>query len=259
MNYFVAVVLGLIEGITEFLPVSSTFHLIWVAKFLGVEQNDYLKVFEVAIQSGAILAVIGLYFKTLSKNILAWKLIFLSFVPTMLVGFILYKVIKDFFFTNDLLQISVFFLVGVIFIIWEKIWRKKKLTRAGFSLTVKEALLVGLIQSLAVIPGVSRAGAVILSLMYLGVKREEAAKYSFILAVPTILAASAFDLWQNRELLTTQQNYLLPLLVGFLVSFIAAWIFIKWLVNFLAKHTLAVFGYYRVLVSLLLLLYLFTH
>jgi len=126
MNIFAAAVFGVIEGITEYLPISSTFHLIWAAKILAIEQTEFQKLFEVVIQSGAILSVLVLYYQIIFKEQQLIKKIFVSFVPTAIVGFILYRVIKNFFFENYLLQLSLFVLVGIIFIVFEKHNPKKK-------------------------------------------------------------------------------------------------------------------------------------
>lgn len=256
MNYLTAIFLGLVEGLTEFLPISSTFHLIWTGKMLALAENEFLTIFEVVIQAGAIFAVIVLYHQTIWLEKRYFRLLSLSFFPTMLVGLLLYKTIKGVFFANDLLQISVFISFGIVFIIFEKYSHDKKLTRLGNSLKNKEALLVGLAQGLAVIPGISRAGVVILALMLLGIKRAEAAKYSFLLAAPTILAAASFDFWQNKDLLLFNSNYLWQLVIGMIVSFLSALVVMKLFITFLQKHSLVFFGYYRIIVGLLIVVYL---
>lgn len=251
MYYWQAVVLGLIEGITEFLPISSTFHLIWAAKILQIPQSDFLKLFEVAIQGGAILAVLVVYFKKLSTKI------FISFLPTAIVGFVLYKVIKNIFFENLILQLLVFVLMGVIFVAVERLNNKNN-TKSISQISFKQAIIVGLCQSLAVVPGVSRAGAVMLTLFGMKVTRSEAAEYSFLLAVPTILAASFFDLIKSKDILLTQSSNLGLLIIGTLVSFLSALVVIKWLIKFLQNHTLEGFGWYR-LILVAVLFQLFYH
>lgn len=254
MEYIQSIILGIIEGLTEFLPISSTFHLIWATKILGVSQSEFQKLFEVVIQAGAILAVSLLYFRNLLSHPQRIKLVSVSFLPTALIGFILYKLIKGIFFENFPLQLIVFAAVGVVFIIFERYY-KKQYKKTASQIGYKEAFFVGLIQSLAVIPGVSRAGAVMLGMMYLGVKREEAAEYSFLLAIPTIFAAAFFDLLKMREVLVSQSGNIVYLLLGTLVSFISALFVIKWFIRFLQNHTLELFGWYRLVVVLLLLLF----
>lgn len=245
MQVWQAIVLGLVEGITEFLPISSTFHLIWAAKILQIPTTDFLKLFEVAIQGGAILAVLTLYWKKLSAKVMA------SFVPTAVVGLVLYKIIKNIFFENMILQLSVFAGVGILFFIFEK-WYQKQ-TKRITEISYFQAVLIGLIQALAVVPGVSRAGAVILGMMGLGVSREESAKYSFLLAVPTILSASAYDLWKMRSLLSGQTENIQMLIIGSIAAFVSALVIVKWFVGFLQRNTLRTFGWYRLVVALLLL------
>lgn len=244
MQIWQAVVLGLIEGVTEFLPISSTFHLIWVAKLLQIPATDFVKLFEVAIQGGAILAVLTLYWNKLSARVLV------SFIPTAVVGLVLYKIIKGIFFENMTLQLVVFAGVGLLFFVFEKWYQKqtKKITEISFM----QAILIGLIQALAVVPGVSRAGAVMLGMMGLGISREESAKYSFLLAVPTILAASFYDLWKMRSLLSGQIENVQLLIVGSVAAFVSALVIVKWFVGFLQKHTLTIFGWYRFVVAFIL-------
>jgi undecaprenyl-diphosphatase len=246
MQIWQAVVLGLVEGATEFLPISSTFHLIWTAKLLQIPANDFVKLFEVAIQGGAILAVLFLYGRKISTKVMV------SFVPTAVVGLVLYKIIKDVFFENMFLQLGMFAGVGLLFLLFEKmpIRQNKKVV----DLTYVQALVIGLIQALAVIPGVSRAGAVMLGMTGMGISREESAKYSFLLAVPTILAASAYDLWKMRSLLSGQIQNIELLVTGSVVAFFSALIVIKWLIHFLQKNTLEGFGWYRLMLATLMFL-----
>ena len=254
MNLVQAVVLGIIEGLTEYLPISSTFHLIWTAKILGLEQNEFQKAFEVIIQAGAIFAVVFLYWRLWRDKKDLFPKIIVSFIPTALVGFTLYKVIKGFFFENIPLQLILFGLTGIVFIIFEKLSKNPK-SRPVRALSFKEAFVVGLIQALAVIPGVSRAGAVILGLMFFKIKRDEAAEYSFFLAVPTLLAASSLDLVKSAPYLLANRSEFGVLIVGFLAAFVSAAIAVKWFISFLQKHSLTTFGVYRlVVVGLLIIL-----
>lgn len=252
MNILQATLLGVVEGLTEFLPVSSTFHLIWSAKLLGLTQTEFLKLFEVVIQSGAILAVIVLYVQTVISDPKLIKNVIISFIPTAVIGLLLYKVIKNSFFENFILQLIIFASVGVFFIVFEKWAKKHELVKKTDTLSTKEALFIGLAQSIAVFPGVSRAGAVMVALMYRKVSRVEAAKYSFLLAVPTLLSASVLDLLKSKDaLLASSQN--IPLLaVGFLSAFISALIVVKWFIKYLQTHNLTGFGWYRIVASTLL-------
>jgi len=252
MNILNAIILGLVEGVTEFLPISSTAHLIISSKLLNIPQTEFQKFFEVFIQSGAILAVIIIYWKTILKNKNLLINIILSFIPTAIVGLLLHKVIKGIFFESFTLIATSLFIVGLFFIIFEFLLKKKivRTNKKIIQMTILQALTIGLGQSLAVVPGVSRAGAVILTMMIMGFNREESAMYSFVLAVPTLFAASAFDFIKTKpELIFTGSNPLY-LIIGLFTSFISALIAIKWFIGFLQKNTLIYFGIYRIILAL---------
>ncbi|HSD98373.1 MAG TPA: undecaprenyl-diphosphate phosphatase [Patescibacteria group bacterium] len=254
MNIFHAIVLGIVEGLTEFLPVSSTFHLIWVAKLLGLPQTDFQKLFEVFIQGGAILSIFVLYWQVVTKDFQLVKKVAVAFVPTAIVGLVLYKVIKDVFFAQTILMLVVFISIGLLFFVTEFLIKKEhlKLTKELTSLTYMQAAFIGLLQALAVMPGVSRAGAVIVAMMFLKYKRSEAAKFSFLLAVPTILAASGYDLLKMRGQLSGSGNHTQLLAIGTTAAFISAYFVVKWFVKFLQNNSLNSFGWYRIVVGLLL-------
>lgn len=258
MDLFHALILGVIEGITEFLPISSTAHLIIASKFLHIPQTDFQKFFEVFIQSGAILAVIFLYFKYIFKHKDLIKNIVFSFIPTAIIGLVLYKIIKKVFFESNLLIVGAMILFGIIFLIVEHLVKTKKLAlkKDLQKVTWKEAVIIGLSQAIAVVPGVSRSGIVMVTMMGLGYKRDESAIYSFLLAVPTLFAASALDVFKMRSvILSTSQGNIIYLLVGFLVSFITAYISVKWLISYLQKNSLVLFGWYRIILGALLVIF----
>ncbi len=192
MNWWHAAFLGVIEGLTEFLPISSTFHLIMSGKLLGLAQTEFLKVFEVAIQTGGILAVLWLFGPGLlkDKKLIGW--LGGSFVVTAIFGLVLHPLIKGVFFESNWLMVSVFIAVGVGFIVLER-WLKQNhinLPKTLAELNWNDASLIGLGQAAAVVPGVSRAGAVIVTMLLLRYRRDEAARYSFLIAAPTIMAAA---------------------------------------------------------------------
>ncbi len=256
MSFFEIAVLSIVEGITEFLPVSSTAHLILTSKLLNLPQTPFLKLFEVLIQSGAILAVVMLYLKTLFKHKKLILNIFVSFLPTAIVGFVLYKAIKQTFFESYFLIAINLIVFGFVFLLIEKLVKEKKISleKNLEDMDFSTAFFVGTAQALAVFPGVSRAGAVIIALMILGFKRKSAVEYSFLLAIPTIFAAGFFDLYKNIDLLTQSKGYLFDLLLGSLLSFIFAYISVKWFLRFLKKKTLVPFGIYRILIGTIFLL-----
>lgn len=258
MTIIDAVILGIVEGITEFLPISSTAHLILTTKFLKITQNDFIKVFEVFIQSGAILSVIFIYFSFIKKNFWLLKYLLISFLPTALVGFLFHKIIKNVFFELIYLIVFSLFFVGLLFIILEKfLFNKKRKFLFLKDINFLKAFLIGIVQSLAVIPGVSRSGAVILGMMVMGFNRKDAALYSFLLAVPTIFSASFYDLYKQRELFFNNLNYFYLLFLGFFVSFVFAYISVKWLIDYLKKNDLVIFGIYRILLAIIILIILF--
>ena len=257
MNFFQATILGIIEGITEFLPISSTFHLIVTGKLMNLPQTDFIKLFDVFIQSGAILAVILLYFNDLLKQKKLLINILLSFIPTAIIGLLLHKVIKNFFFEDTPLMLSATVVISLLFILLEYSIKKGylKLNKNLSKINLTTAILIGVFQALAVIPGVSRSGATIGAMMLFGYKRPEAALYSFFLSIPTIFAAGGLDLLSSGHLIT-QSNNLIILITGFTTSFIAASVAIRWLIKYLQTHSLIPFAIYRVLLSLILIKYL---
>lgn len=249
MTLLHAAVLGIIEGLTEFLPISSTAHMIMGSRLMGLQQTEFLKFFEVFIQIGAIAAVGFLYFKQFFNINLIKKLLF-SFIPTAIVGFLLYKIIKTIFFESNILISVSLIVVGAIFIIIERMKLKEHKTIA--QMTLHTAVFIGLAQSLAVVPGVSRAGIVILAMMLLGFKRDEAAQYSFILALPTLSAAALLDAIKMRST-RLSTNEIEMVAVGTIIAFIVAYFSMKWFVGYLQKQKLTSFGIYRIVVGIIAL------
>jgi undecaprenyl-diphosphatase len=248
MNYLHAGILGIVEGLTEFLPISSTAHLILAAKLLHLPQNTFQTFFEVFIQTGAILAVVFLFWKDL-WDIKHMKNLLLSFIPTAVVGLLLYKVIKTVFFESPFLIAGSLIVIGVVFLVVEQ--RNGKLTKAIESLTWKEAILIGLAQSLAVVPGVSRSGIVMIAMMLMGFKRKESAQYSFMLALPTLASASLYDLFKMRHVLSFNTTTISLTSIGFGVAFVVAYFSMRWFVGFLQKYSLRVFGWYRIALGII--------
>lgn len=257
MSILESLILGIVEGLTEFLPISSTFHLIISARLLALPSTEFLKLFEVVIQSGAVAALLFLYAKTLWKDQKLLTLVIYSFLPTAAVGLLLHSLIKTVFFETGWLMLLVFILVGLIFLAFEKYLsgRPHYLTRSCQTLTPSHAIIIGLSQACSVIPGVSRAGAVIVAMMILGYKRDESAKYTFLLSLPTIFAASALDLYQGRHLLGALSDGWLFLGIGFFTAMVVAYLVMKWLIRYLATHTLEIFGWYRLALATGLILF----
>ena len=251
MEFFEILLLGIVEGFTEFLPVSSTGHLILLSELLKIGQSDFVKSFEIVIQAAAILAAVFLFWK---KFFLAdvWKKLIIAFIPTGILGFIFYKLIKNLLFDSSIVVWSLF-LGGVFLIIFEIIFKNKQASAGQISeISNSKAFLIGLCQSLAMIPGVSRSAATILGGLGLGIKRDVIVEFSFLLAVPTMAAASAFDLFKNYQSFTVQEFNVL--IAGFIFSFIFAVIGIKFLINFVKKNNFIPFGIYRILLALIFIL-----
>jgi len=256
MDLFHAIILGLVEGITEFLPISSTGHLMLSARLLGLSQTDFLKSFEIAIQLGAILAVVALYARTVFTNWEVIKRIIVAFIPTGILGLLFYKIVKTYLLGSNAVVVWSLLIGGAILIIFE-LWHKERegSVKDLAELTYPQALLIGLFQSVAMVPGVSRAAATIVGGLILGVSRTAIVEFSFLLAIPTMAAATALDLFKNISLFSASQLDFLA--VGFVTAFIAAIIAIKFLLKFIQNHTFIPFGIYRIIIALIFL-FIFT-
>jgi len=249
MDIFGALILGIVEGISEFLPISSTGHLILASRLLGIFQTEFVKTFEIAIQLGAILSVVVLYWKKFLLNIEVLKRVFVAFLPTAAIGFVLYKFIKKFLMGNSLIVVWSLFLGGLFLIIFELFHREKKDAVSEIpSISYRQAAVIGVFQAVAVIPGVSRSAATIIGGLMLGLRRDVIVEFSFLLAVPTMLAATLLDLYKNSNLSDRSQFTVLG--VGFATSFVAAIFAIKFLINFIKKHNFIPFGVYRILLAI---------
>jgi undecaprenyl-diphosphatase len=250
MDFLHAVIFGIVEGITEFLPISSTGHLILTAQVMGLGQTEFLKTFEIAIQLGAILSVVVLYWRSLLVNMEIAKRVMAAFLPTAVLGLLFYKIIKRYLLASTNVVLWSLFLGGILLIIFEIIHRhREERIDEITSIPYPTSLLIGLFQSVAMIPGVSRAAATIVGGLILGLKRKTIVEFSFLLAVPTMLAATCLDLYKNATSFSAGQMSFL--LVGFVVSFIAALLGVKFLLTFIKHHTFISFGIYRIAIALL--------
>jgi undecaprenyl-diphosphatase len=255
MDLIQALILSIVEGITEFLPISSTGHLILTNQLLGITETEFVKSFEIYIQLGAILAVVVLYAQKYIQNVKVWKNVIAAFLPTALIGFVLYKFVKTYLLGNELVVV-LSLLIGGILLIWlEKIHQEKDQDISKIEdLTLKQSFLIGLAQSVSIIPGVSRSAATILGALFLGAKRGTAVEFSFLLAVPTMLAASGYDLFKSNMIFSSQEWLLIA--VGFSGSFFTALIVVRWFIKFVQTNTFIPFGIYRIVLGLLFLIYL---
>ncbi|HUQ84798.1 MAG TPA: undecaprenyl-diphosphate phosphatase [Candidatus Limnocylindrales bacterium] len=255
MNYFQALIFAIVEGFTEFLPISSTGHLVLTAKLLNIPQTEFVKSFEIIIQLGAILAVIYLYWKTIWTNKKVWKPIIIAFIPTAVVGLTVYKILKSYLLGNEMVTLYALLIGGIAMIIIEYLFKSKDGEIEKIEdITPKNALIIGLFQSVAIIPGVSRAAATIIGAMLLKTKRKTAVEFSFLLAIPTMAAATGLDLLKSNFSFTAQEYSVIA--VGFIGSFIVAIFAIKFFIKFVQNHTFIPFGIYRIILALTLLLLL---
>ena len=253
MTAFDAVILGIIEGITEFLPISSTGHLIVASEFLGIEQNSINKAFEIIIQFAAILAVVLNYpNKFTLSHVNLWTKVLIAFLPIAVIGFIFSKQVKELFSIE--IVAWMFIIGGIIFLIIEKFYDEKKThTLDVEDVTYKQAAWIGFAQIFALIPGTSRAGSSIIGAMIVGLNRKASAEFSFLLAFPVMCATTGYDILKHYNELFTQ-THLLNLAIGFIVSFIVAFLAIKIFLKFLENFTFIAFGIYRIIFGILLLI-----
>ncbi|MBU1192428.1 MAG: undecaprenyl-diphosphate phosphatase [Gammaproteobacteria bacterium] len=250
MTLIESIILGLLEGITEFLPISSTGHLILLQNAMGIADDEFSKTFTITIQLGAILAIVMLYAERLMKAPRLIAKIAVAFIPTAVIGLTLYKVIKGYLLGNVMIVAWALAIGGVLMIAFELL-RGKEISAAHDSiedLPYWKAAVVGVAQSMAMIPGVSRSGATIIGGMLLGMSREAIVEFSFLLAIPTMLGATAYDLFKTYDQLSWDNTGLL--VSGFASAFVAAYITAPALLRFIKRHSFIPFGIYRILLAL---------
>ncbi|APW37445.1 undecaprenyl-diphosphatase [Rhodoferax koreense] len=252
-------VMGIVEGLTEFLPISSTGHLILAGSLLGLDDAK-AKVFDIAIQTGAILAVIMVYWPKIKGTIVALPTeksaqrltlnVLIGFLPAVVLGLLFGKAIKEHLFTPAVVAST--FIIGGFIILWaEK--RQKTAVRVQHvdDMTAMDALKVGLVQCLAMIPGTSRSGSTIIGGMLLGLSRQAATDFSFFLAIPTLIGAGVYSLYKERALLSMAD---LPMFaVGLVFSFISAWFCVRWLLRYISSHSFVPFAWYRIAFGIVVL------
>jgi undecaprenyl-diphosphatase len=258
-----AAIMGIVEGLTEFLPVSSTGHLILAGALLGFD-DEKAKVFDIAIQTGAIFAVILVYWQKIRDTLVALPTdkqaqqfalnVLIAFIPAVVLGLLFGKAIKSHLFTP--VVVATTFIIGGFIILWAE---KRQQTNASAvrvnsvdEMTSMDALKVGLVQCLALVPGTSRSGATIIGGMLLGLSRKAAMDFSFFLAMPTLIGAGVYSLYKERAVLSMAD---IPMFsVGLLFSFISAWICVRWLLRYISSHSFVPFAYYRIAFGLVVLI-----
>ena len=257
-----AAVMGVVEGLTEFLPISSTGHLILAGALLGFD-DEKAKVFDIAIQTGAIVAVILEYWQKIRDTLLALPTqrqaqqfalnVLIAFLPAVVLGLLLGKAIKAHLFTPGVVATT--FIVGGFIILWAERRQRQSASAVRFhavdDMRPLDALKLGLVQCLAMVPGTSRSGATIIGGMLLGLSRKAATDFSFYLAIPTLIGAGAYSLYKERALLSLADVPLFA--VGLVTSFLSAWLCVRWLLRFISTHSFTGFAYYRIVFGVVVL------
>ena len=243
MDLFDAIILAIVEGLTEFLPVSSTGHTILAAALLNVGQTPFVKSFELSLEFGSILAVVVLYWRYfLQLEVL--KRLFVAFIPTGAVGLLIYPFFKNVLFGNEEIVLWALLLGGIAIILFELGYKERSAIDDMSKIPYRYCLLIGAFQSLSVIPGLSRSAPTIMGGLLLGMKRQTIVLFSFLLAVPTMIAASGYDLVMSFSQFSSGDINLL--LVGFVTSFLVAMPAIKFFLDYVRKHSFIPFGVYRI-------------
>ena len=254
VNFLDAAILGIVEGLTEFLPVSSTGHLILAGHLLGIPDTAFLKSFEIAIQLGAIGAVLVLYWRSFLEMSVVKRLA-VAFLPTGIIGLATYRFIKEFLLGNETVVLASLAVGGIVLIIFE-LWHRESESAVAHTrdMSYRQAFLIGLFQAIAIVPGVSRSGATIIGGLLTGLQRVAIVEFSFLLAVPTMGAATAFDLLKNYSAFSVADIWVLS--IGFITAFLVALLVIRFFLRFVRTQTFVSFGIYRILVALLFFLIL---
>jgi undecaprenyl-diphosphatase len=254
MNFVEAVILAIIEGLTEFLPVSSTGHMIIASSLMGIAEQPFTKTFTVAIQFGAILSVVMLYYKRFFQSINFYIKLFLAFIPAAVIGFLLDDYIDA--LLSNVLVVGFSLLVGGIFILFLDSFIKENHDESSNEVTGKNAFIIGLFQCIAMIPGVSRSAATIIGGLYQKLNRKTAAEFSFFLAVPTMFAATLYKVYKfYKEGIGIEPDQINMLIVGNIVAFIVAAIAIRSFIGYITKYGFKLFGYYRIVIGLLIIIF----
>ena len=253
MTYFDSIILAIIEGITEFLPISSTGHMIMGQTLLKID-GDFVKTFEISIQLGAIMAIVLLYAQRFLQSFTIYLKLGVAFIPTGIVGFLAYKTIKMYLFNPYVVGIALVIGGIVLVLIDKKVVAKESKTLDLESISYKNSFFIGLIQCISMIPGVSRAAATIIGGVFNGLDKKQAMEFSFLLAVPTMFAATGYDLIKTPIHFSSHEYVLLG--IGLLIAFITAWAAVKVFIKLVENYGFKYFGYYRIAIGLLFLLFI---
>lgn len=255
MSIFNAIILAIIEGLTEFLPISSTGHMILASSAMGIHEDEFVKTFEICIQLGAILAIALMYMQRFFKSIDIYLKLLVAFLPTAIIGFLAYDIIKHYLF--NAIVVSVSLIIGGIILIWIDSYIKSKESEVADldQIPYKNAFKIGLFQCLSMIPGTSRAAATIVGGVLNKLDKRQATEFSFLLAIPTMFAATGYDLLKTPIDFTSEQWKLL--IIGLLIAGISAWVAVKIFLNIVDKYGFKPFGYYRIALGIIYLIFMY--
>lgn len=255
MNLFQSIILSIVEGLTEFLPVSSTGHMILVSALMRINDNEFVKTFEIAIQIGAILAIVLLYYKRFLQSFEIYLKLAMAFIPAAVVGFLAYDLIKSILFNPFIVSISLVIGGVIIIIIDGHVTQKKSQVQDLEKISYKNAFYIGLIQCFSIIPGVSRAAATIIGGVFNGFDKKQATEFSFLLAVPVMFAATGYDLLKTPVEFSRYDILLLS--VGLVGAFLSALLAVKLFLKIVQNYGFRYFGYYRIIIGLLFFIIMF--
>jgi undecaprenyl-diphosphatase len=254
MSIIQSIIIAIIEGVTEFLPISSTGHMILASSLMNIHDDAFVKTFEISIQLGAIMAIVMLYAKRFLQGISIYLKLGIAFIPTAIIGFLAYSFIKAYLFNPTIVAVSLIIGGIVLILIDKKVVAQKSKTDVLENITYKNAFSIGLIQCFSMIPGVSRAGATIIGGVFNGLDKKQATEFSFLLAVPTMFAATGYDLLKTPVVFTNHEILLLA--IGFIVALFTAWIAVKVFIKIVENYGFKYFGYYRIIIGIIFLIIL---
>ncbi len=252
MSILDSIILAIIEGLTEFLPISSTGHMIMASKVMNID-GEFVKTFEIAIQLGAIMAIVLMYAKRFLQSFTIYLKLGVAFIPTGIVGFLAYKTIKMYLFNPYVVGFALVIGGIILVLIDKKVVAKESKTLDLESISYKHSFFIGLIQCISMIPGVSRAAATIIGGVFNGLNKKQAMEFSFLLAVPTMFAATGYELIKTPISFSSQEYMLLG--IGLLIAFVTAWLAVKVFLKIVQNYGFKYFGYYRIIIGLLFLLF----
>jgi undecaprenyl-diphosphatase len=252
MTLLQSIIIAIIEGLTEFLPISSTGHMILASSIMKIQDDAFVKTFEISIQLGAIMAIVMLYAKRFLKGFSIYFKLGAAFIPTAIIGFLAYDFIKSYLFNSTIVAVSLILGGIVLIFIDKKLVNQESKTNLIENISYKNAFFIGLIQCFSMIPGVSRAAATIIGGVFNGLDKKQATEFSFLLAVPTMFAATGYDLLKTPVVFSKQEIVLLG--IGLIVAFFTAWLAVKVFLKIVENYGFKLFGYYRIILGVIFLI-----